>query len=305
MARIIEALCGSEARRLPQQLAVFRASLPPRHHRFRRAQARCRAEPSASGTADRRGPEPAGARHSARALRARRRVASARREARRSSRGAGNVGRQPARYWRLFLPVRLQHGDARQGFKRVSSMSAMGDALSLLTLPFAAAVAFVLIHAYLGVHVLRRRVVFADLALAQLSALGATVAFANGYAPASPAGFGYALLFTAIGALLLTLIRVFARLVSQEALIGILYVVATAATILVIDRSPQGAEHVKKILIGSILTVDGADLAKLAALYAAIGALHWLWRRPLLAVSSETPPAGRSQLGVSVWDFLF
>ena len=184
-------------------------------------------------------------------------------------------------------------------------MSAMGDALSLLTLPFAAAVAFVLIHAYLGVHVLRRRVVFADLALAQLSALGATVAFANGYAPASPAGFGYALLFTAVGALLLTLIRVFARLVSQEALIGILYVVATAATILVIDRSPQGAEHVKKILIGSILTVDGADLAKLAALYAAIGALHWLWRRPLLAVSSETPPAGRSPLGVSVWDFLF
>jgi zinc/manganese transport system permease protein len=181
----------------------------------------------------------------------------------------------------------------------------MGDALSLLMLPFAAAVAFVLIHAYLGVHVLRRRIVFADLALAQLSALGATVAFANGYPPASAAGFGYALLFTAIGAILLTLIRGVARLVSQEALVGILYVVATAATILVIDRSPQGAEHVKKILIGSILTVDGAELAKLAALYAAIGLLHWFCRRPLLAVSSETAPAGRSTLQVSVWDFLF
>ena len=181
----------------------------------------------------------------------------------------------------------------------------MGDALSLLMLPFAAVVAFVLIHAYLGVHVLRRRIVFADLALAQLSALGATVAFANGYPPASAAGFGYALLFTAFGAMLLTLIRGVARLVSQEALVGILYVVATAATILVIDRSPQGAEHVKKILIGSILTVDGAELAKLAALYAAIGLLHWFWRRPLLAVSSETAPAGRSALAVSIWDFLF
>src|SRR5258708_30567064 len=118
----------------------------------------------------------------------------------------------------------------------------MSDALSFLLLPLAASVAFVLIHAYLGVHVLRRRIVFADLALAQLSARGATVAFANGYAATSVAGFGYALLFTAIGAALLTLTRGLARYVSQEAFVGIVYVVATAATILVVDRAPQGAE---------------------------------------------------------------
>src|ERR1700739_691962 len=102
----------------------------------------------------------------------------------------------------------------------------MTDALSLLALPFMAAVVFVIIHAYFGVHVLRRNVVFADLALAQLSALGATVAFSGGYAPTSAAGFGYALLFTAIGALLLTFSRGAARLVSREAFVGILYVVA-------------------------------------------------------------------------------
>ena len=181
----------------------------------------------------------------------------------------------------------------------------MEDALSLLLLPFAAAVVFVLIHAYFGVHVLRRNVVFADLALAQLSALGATVAFANGYAPTSAAGFGYALVFTAIGAALLTLSRGVARYVSREAFVGILYVVATAATILVVDRSPQGAEHVKRILIGSILTVGPADLAKFTALYAAIGALHWWLRRPLLAVSSESRPQGQSAIAVSVWDFVF
>jgi zinc/manganese transport system permease protein len=180
----------------------------------------------------------------------------------------------------------------------------MNDALSLLLLPFGASVVFVLIHAYLGVHVLRRNVVFADLALAQLSALGATVAFAEGYAPTSAAGFTYALLFTAIGALLLTFSRGAARFVSREAFVGILYVVATAATILVIDRSPQGAEHVKRILIGSILTVGPADLLKFAVLYAAIGGLHWLARRPLLAVASESPQ-GRSALGVAVWDFVF
>ena len=181
----------------------------------------------------------------------------------------------------------------------------MSDALSFLLLPFAASVAFVLIHAYLGVHVLRRNIVFADLALAQLSALGATVAFANGYSPTSTAGFGYALLFTAIGAALLTLTRSLARFVSQEAFVGILYVVATAATILVVDRSPQGAEHVKKILLGSILTVGPAELATFAALYAAIGLLHWFVRRPLLAVSSEIQPVGRNMVAVSIWDFLF
>jgi zinc/manganese transport system permease protein len=181
----------------------------------------------------------------------------------------------------------------------------MEDALSLLLLPFAASVAFVLIHAYFGVHVLRRNIVFADLAIAQLSALGATVAFANGYSPTSPAGFGYALLFTAIGAALLTLSRGVARFVSREAFIGILYVVATAATILVVDRSPQGAEHVKRILIGSILTVAPFDLAKFIALYAAIGLLHWLLRRPLLIVSTESQPRGQSLLEVSIWDFVF
>jgi len=184
-------------------------------------------------------------------------------------------------------------------------MSAMSDAVALLALPFAASVVFVLMHAYLGVHVLRRRIVFADLALAQLSALGATVAFANGYPATSAAGFGYALLFTAMGAALLTLTRTLARYISQEAFVGIMYVVATAATILAVDRAPQGAEHVKKILIGSILTVEPADVAKFAALYAVIGLLHWLARRPLLALSAEGAATGRSRATVWILDLAF
>lgn len=181
----------------------------------------------------------------------------------------------------------------------------MSDALLFLIYPFAASVAFVLIHAYLGVHVLRRNIVFADLALAQLSALGATVAFTLGHAPTSPAGFGWALFFTAMGAGLLTLTRTLGRMVSQEAFVGILYVVATAATILVVDRSPLGAEHVKKILIGSILTVGPAELEKFALLYGAVGLFHWFARKPLLAVASETAPQGRSGYMTSLWDFLF
>ena len=179
------------------------------------------------------------------------------------------------------------------------------DALTFLLLPFAACVAFVLIHSYFGVHVLRRNVIFADLALAQLSALGATIAFAIGYAPNSLAGFSYAFVFTVIGAALLTLTRRVERFISKEAFVGILYVAATAATVLVIDRSPQGAEHVKKMLIGNILTVDVTDVTKLAVLYAAIAICHWLARRPLLAVSGEAASAGRSAVAVSLWDFFF
>ncbi len=121
-------------------------------------------------------------------------------------------------------------------------------AVSLLWAPFAASVAFVLIHSYFGIHVLKRNVVFADLALSQLAALGATIAFALGYSPLSAAGFAYAFLFTLCGAVLLTLSRRIASFVSQEAFVGILYVMATAATVLVVDRAPQGAEHVKKSL---------------------------------------------------------
>ncbi|MGI9024125.1 MAG: metal ABC transporter permease [Burkholderiaceae bacterium] len=181
----------------------------------------------------------------------------------------------------------------------------MIDALSFLVLPFSAAVAFVLLHAYLGIHVLRRNIVFADLALAQLSALGATVAYANSYAPSSPAGFAYALLFTTVGAALLTITRGLSRYISREAFVGILYVGATAATILVIDRAPQGAEQVKRILLGSILTVSPAEVAKLVLLYVPIGIFHWFARTPLLAVSNAKQPTGRSGLSVSLWDFSF
>jgi zinc/manganese transport system permease protein len=180
----------------------------------------------------------------------------------------------------------------------------MSDILAFLALPFAASVIFVGIHAYLGLHVLRRNVVFADLALAQLSALGATAAFTIGYPPASLAGFSYALLFTALGAVLLTASRRLVLHVSQEAIVGILYVVATAATILLIDRSPQGAEHVKRMLIGSILTVEPADLGKFAALYGAIGLLHWIFRRPLLAASQQSV-AGQGGWRIASWDLAF
>src|SRR3954449_3462885 len=136
----------------------------------------------------------------------------------------------------------------------------MQDLFALFVYPFLAAIVFVGIHTWLGLQVLRRKVVFADLALAQLSALGGAIAVAAGHAPGSLAGFGYALALTLVGAGLLTAARRVPAQMGQEAMIGILYVVATATTILVVDRSPQGAEHVKRMLVGDILTVNATDL---------------------------------------------
>lgn len=181
-------------------------------------------------------------------------------------------------------------------------MIPLADMLALLALPFAACVLFIGIHAYLGIHVLRRQIIFADLALAQLSALGATVAFALGHPPTGLAGFGYTLCFTALGAVLLALSRAIAARIGQEAFIGILYVVATALTVIVVDRLPQGAEHVKAMLVGSILTVEPDALPKLAAIYGGLGVFHALARRPILALSDATTAGGR---GAVVWDFLF
>jgi zinc/manganese transport system permease protein len=178
------------------------------------------------------------------------------------------------------------------------------DVLAFAALPLAAAVVFTGIHTWLGLQVLRRNVVFADLALAQVSALGATVAVVAGHAVQTAAGYAYTLLFTAIGAVLLTASRGLARSVRQEAFIGVLYVAATAATVLVVDRSPQGAEHVKKMLVGGILSVSADEVVKITLLYAGIGVLHWLVREPLLAAADDTG-AGSGGRRTVMWDLVF
>jgi zinc/manganese transport system permease protein len=158
---------------------------------------------------------------------------------------------------------------------------------------FLVAVCLVGIHAYFGIQVLARKVIFVDLALAQIAALGATVAFMLGHPAQSPATYGYSLAFTLLAAVLLALTRAWGTRVPQEALIGVIYVVAAAAAILLIDRAPQGAEHLKQILTGNILTSGLNDVAVIVPLYAAIGLLHWLLRRKLTGT------------GPLAWEFVF
>jgi zinc/manganese transport system permease protein len=175
--------------------------------------------------------------------------------------------------------------------------------IDLLAWPFVACLVLTGIHAYLGLHVLARGVIFVDLALAQVAALGLTIALLAGHPPASAAAYWYALAFAVAGGLVFAVTRVRQAPIPQEAIIGIVYAVSAALTVLVVDRAPQGAEHIKQLLVGSILTVNGADVAALGGLYGGVGLVHWLARRPLLVISfAPDDTAGARVIG---WDALF
>jgi len=177
--------------------------------------------------------------------------------------------------------------------------------LDFLWLPFLACLVLTGIHVYLGLHVLARGVIFVDLALAQVAALGISVAFLAGHPIQSEAAYWYALAFTVAGAALFAASRAHRAPLPQEAVIGIVYAVSAAAAVLVVDRAPQGGEHIKTLLVGSILTVSGREVAELALLYGAIGALHAAIRRPLLEISLDPDAARARGLRLRAWDLLF
>lgn len=179
------------------------------------------------------------------------------------------------------------------------------DLLELMWVPFLMCLVLTGIHAYLGLHVIARGVVFVDIALAQIAALGATAAFLWGYDLDTGGSYLFGLSFTILGASVLALTRSREHRVSQEAVIGVVYAVSSAAAVLLADRSPHGAEHLRSMLVGSILAVRGSEVVKVAALYALIGLFHWLCRRPFLLISTDPQRAYRDGRRVRWWDFLF
>jgi zinc/manganese transport system permease protein len=179
------------------------------------------------------------------------------------------------------------------------------ELLALMWVPFLMCLVLTGIHAYLGIHVIAREVVFVDIALAQIAALGATTAFVFGWELETWESYAFGLSFTILGALVLALTRTRERHVSQEAIIGVVYAVSSAAAILVADRTPHGLEHLRGMLVGSILGVGGPEVLKVAVLYSLIGLFHWLCRRPFFLISTDPDAAFREGLSVRWWDFLF
>lgn len=161
------------------------------------------------------------------------------------------------------------------------------------------------IHSYLGIHVIKRQVIFVDLALAQIAALGTTVAFLFGIMPKSSVAYWFSLGFTFIGAAIFSVSRLRKGKIPQEAVIGLVYALAAAVSILVIDKAPHGAEHIKEILTGSILWVKWGTIGKAALVYSVVGVFHYIFRDKFLLISNNPEEAYRQGISVRFWDFLF
>ncbi len=162
------------------------------------------------------------------------------------------------------------------------------------------------IHAYLGVHVVERGVIFVDLSLAQIAGLGTTVAYLMGYDLHTEGAYAVSLAFTFLGAAIFALTRAHRRTrIPQEAIIGIVYAVSAAVAILVMSKATQETEHLKDMLVGNILSVTWRDLLKTAVLYALVGAFHYAFRERFLLISMNQAEAERRGWNVRFWDFLF
>src|SRR5919197_2379122 len=180
--------------------------------------------------------------------------------------------------------------------------------LEFLAAPFVASLILTGIHAYLGVHVVERGVIFVDLSLAQIAALGATIAllmpWSNGD-PHAPSVYWVSLAFTFIGAAIFAMLRVKRARIPQEAIIGICYAVASAASILAMSKATSESEHLKDMLVGNILAVSWQEVGKTAALYGAIGLFHFIFRKRFLAISIDPDTAEAQGVSIRWWDFLF
>jgi zinc/manganese transport system permease protein len=184
----------------------------------------------------------------------------------------------------------------------------VGQILDFLAAPFAASLILTGIHAYLGVHVVERGVIFVDLSLAQIAALGATIAILlpmSGGDPHAPSVYWVSLVFTFIGAAIFSMIRGKRARIPQEAIIGITYAVASAAAILAMSKSTSEAEHLKHMLVGNIIAVSWAEVAKTAVLYGVVGAFHYVYRKQFLTISMNHDREDATGLNVRLWDFLF
>jgi zinc/manganese transport system permease protein len=181
----------------------------------------------------------------------------------------------------------------------------MSDLLELMAAPFAACVVLVGIHAYLGMHVIQRKVIFVDLALAQIAALGATFGFLLGISPHSRGAYFFSLAFAIAGAAVFSLTRMRHERIPQEAIIGIVYASALAGAILVADRAPEGAEHIKETMVGMILWVTWPTVLKTAGIYALVGGLHVVLRKRFLQISFHPEEAYSEGHYVRLWDFIF
>ena len=170
------------------------------------------------------------------------------------------------------------------------------EVLSFLIWPFAACVLLILTHAYFGIHILERGIIFVDLSLAQFVGVGIALSFLFGYEGTERYIFSVA--FAVLGAFILAFSRRIAKYTNIEAFIGVLYIFSFAASILILDQSPHGLEEFKSILNGNIIWVEPQNVLYTFILYFIISIPHIIYRKRFLELS-------RNGEGGFLWEFAF
>ena len=181
----------------------------------------------------------------------------------------------------------------------------MNDFLTFMGAPIAACTLLAVTYTYFGCHVLKREIIFVDLALAQLAALGTTVAFALELKLDSIESLALSLLFICAGGAFFAFARSWSSNVPQEAIIGIVYVVGASAALLLASGMPHGAEHLKTLLNGSILWAGWKEVAQIFFVILFVGILHWKYKDKFLEQSRTFDNSSPSLKKSIIWDFLF
>ena len=177
---------------------------------------------------------------------------------------------------------------------------------TIMKWPFVACLLLPGILVYFGLHIIKREVIFVDLALAQVATLGTSLCLVLGHGVHDFHAYAWSVAFTLVGALIFALTRTHKHhRVPQEALIGVVYVVAAAAAILLLSHTAEGNEELKKTLVGDVLTVSWSEIWKTFVLYMIIGLIHYIFRRQFFMISFEPERAQLEGFSVRWWDFLF
>src|SRR3990172_4108216 len=179
------------------------------------------------------------------------------------------------------------------------------EILPFLLAPLVASLILSGIHAYLGVHVVERGVIFVDLALAQIAAMVERIGILAGMDPHGGGSYWISLGFTFLGAGIFALARTRRGHIPQEAFIGIAYAVASAGAILAMSKATGETEHLKTMLVGNLLAVSWSEVERTSLLYAAIGVFHYIFRNKFLLISMNPRAAEAQGTSIRLWDFLF
>jgi len=182
----------------------------------------------------------------------------------------------------------------------------MTDIIQGVGLPFLACLAMTGILSYLGIHVLKREVIFIDIALAQAAAVGAIVAHlafeAHGdSALAYACAFGFVLLMAAF----YSLVRSGIVQIPLEAIIGVSYAIAAAAALFLLGVAPGGHVHVHEMLAGSILWTAWSDILLCVLVFSVAGLCFYFLRKPVDRISDDYAGGLRGGMRVVLWDLLF